>query len=228
MPFMFDWLYGRMGRFYFSLFQVFELASAMVITLATVGLFSLYEDMSSATFWRTVLIAEACVLVAVGYSALQTRRLARPLRQWLKGGRDPAGAAEAWRQAVSLPRRMVGARGWLPFVLACLPIAIYITLELGPAVVRRAHHRLGVDGRGRLRRGAALLRLRAVPAACDRGHRSRASRRLGRPARGRTAALEAARRAAAHQRDHRGRRQRPVRRRAPSRCETSGSTWWWR
>ena len=129
MPFMFDWLYGRTGRFYFSLFQVFELASAMVITLATVGLFSLYEDMSSATFWRTVLIAEACVVVAVGYSALRTHKLANPLRRWLNGGRDPAGAPEAWRQAVSLPRRMVGARGWVPFVLACLPIAIYITLD---------------------------------------------------------------------------------------------------
>ena len=126
---MFDWLYTRLGKRYFSLFLIFELVSAMVITLATLGLFALYEDMSSASFLRIVAFAEACVLLAVAYTSLRAHRLAGPLLRWLKGARDPAGAPEAWRLAVSLPREMVSTNGLVPFVLVCLPIAIFVTVE---------------------------------------------------------------------------------------------------
>jgi len=51
MPFSLGWLYRKLGRRYFPLFLVFEYVSGTVITLATVGLFSLYEDMSERGSW---------------------------------------------------------------------------------------------------------------------------------------------------------------------------------
>ena len=129
MPFSFGWLYGKLGRRYFPLYLVFEYVSGAVITLATVGLFSLYEDMTSAEFWRVALISIACETVAMTYYAAKVWRLARPLIEWTDGTvRSPEAAPAAWRQAVGLPRQMITTSGWRPFAMVSLPIAVYCTL----------------------------------------------------------------------------------------------------
>jgi adenylate cyclase len=127
MPLLFGRLYGRLGTKYFWLFAAFELLSAITICLATVGLFSLYTE-TEAAFWEVVLFAEAWVLVALAYTVLRTRDLALPLIRWIKQGKDPDGALEAWRRAVSLPREFVVRNGWPPFVIVALPISIDYTL----------------------------------------------------------------------------------------------------
>ena len=124
------WLYRKLRARYFPLWIAFEVVTAVTITIATVGLFSLYEDMSAATFWEIVLVAEACVAVALVYTAVRTKHLASPLVRWVREGRDPAGAPEAWRQAVSLPREVVVRNGPLPFAIVGLPIAIAYTIHL--------------------------------------------------------------------------------------------------
>jgi adenylate cyclase len=129
MPFFFDRLYGRLGTKYFALYLVFEVVSAFVVCLATVGLFALYTDSSGAEFWRVVAVAEGAVAVAVAYTMTRAWRLARPIVDWVRGGGRQEEAHEVWRRAVALPRDMVIANGWPPFAIVGLPVAIYATIE---------------------------------------------------------------------------------------------------
>jgi class 3 adenylate cyclase len=129
MPFAFARLYRRLGAGYFWLFAVFEVVSASVICLATVGLFHLYEPMSVEQFWRVTLFSEAWVLIALGYTFVKSKKLARSLIDWVRAGRPADGAAEAWRTAVSFPRRFVEYTGLVPFLLVALPVAVYFTIE---------------------------------------------------------------------------------------------------
>ena len=90
MPLMFGWLYRRLGVFYFPLWIAFEFFTAITITLATVGLFALYEDMSVETFWQIVVVAEACVVVALVYTGFRTKHLASPVIRWVGRAVRPA------------------------------------------------------------------------------------------------------------------------------------------
>ena len=130
MPLFFGWLYRRLGAFYFPLWIAFEFFTAITITLATVGLFALYEDMSINTFWQILLVAEGAVVVALVYTGLRTKHLAMPVVRWVRRGRDPAGAPDAWRRAVSLPREVVVRNGPLPFAIVGLPVSIFFTIQL--------------------------------------------------------------------------------------------------
>jgi adenylate cyclase len=130
MPLTFGWLYRHMQDRYFLLWIGFECFTAAIITLATMGLFRLYEDMSAATFWRLALIAEACVAVALVYSVMRTKHLALPLVDWVRRGRDPEGAPQAWHRAVSLPRQAVLGNGSLPFLMIGIPLAVIFTIDL--------------------------------------------------------------------------------------------------
>lgn len=94
-------LYRKLGSRFFIVWIAFEVFTAVTITLATVALFSLYEDMSTATFWELVIVAEAAVVVALIYTGVRTKHLAEPVVRWVREGRDPDGAPEAWRRAVS-------------------------------------------------------------------------------------------------------------------------------
>ncbi|MEA2406386.1 MAG: adenylate cyclase [Thermoleophilaceae bacterium] len=131
MPFFFERAYRRMGRHYFLLYLAFEFISAFVVCLATLGLFALYTDPSSAEFWSIALFAEACVFVAVAIMMVAGARQIRPIRDWLEGHGDPL---EAWRAAVEVPRRLTLQMGWQPFILIGVPISIYATIaaDLSP------------------------------------------------------------------------------------------------
>lgn len=129
MPFLFGRAYRRLGTRYFALYLVFEVVSAFVVCLATVGIFALYVETSPGEFWRVVLVAEAAVGLAVAYSMSRAWKLSRPIAAWLRSGRGEEGALEVWRDAVGLPRRLVVANGWQPFVIVGLPVAIYATVE---------------------------------------------------------------------------------------------------
>ncbi len=85
MPLMSGWLYRKLGSRFFALWIAFEAFTAITITFATVALFSLYEDMSTALFWELVLVAEAAVVVALIYTAVRTKHLAAPVVNWVKG-----------------------------------------------------------------------------------------------------------------------------------------------
>jgi adenylate cyclase len=129
MPFAFGRLYRRLGASYFWLFAAFEVTSASLICLATIGLFSLYEEMTAEEFWRVWVFSDAWVVIALAYSFVKSHKLARPLIDWVREGGPAAGAEQAWRTAVTLPRRFVEMTGVIPFVLVAIPVSIFVTLE---------------------------------------------------------------------------------------------------
>ena len=124
-----DWLYRRLGVFYFALHAAFDVTAAATVTLATVGLFSIYEPDAKDNFWEILAFAEAFVIVGLVWTLGHTLWRARPLIRWVaRRGRD-ADAVEAWHTAVSLPREIVVGAGWKPFVVVAVPISVFITMK---------------------------------------------------------------------------------------------------
>ena len=126
MPFFFERAYRRLGRHYFLLYVVFEFASAFVVCLATLGLFSLYTDPSASEFWTIAVFAEVCVLLSTGFMMWGGARRVRPIIAWMEG---QGGALEAWRAAVEVPRELTLKVGWQPFLLIGVPVSIFATIQ---------------------------------------------------------------------------------------------------
>ena len=126
MPLFFERAYRRMGKGYFLLYVAFEFVSAFIVCLATIGLFSLYTDMSATEFSAIVVFAEACVLVATAFMMWNAARRVRPIVAWMEG---QGGAMEAWRAAVEVPRDLTLRVGWQPFLLIGVPVAIFATIQ---------------------------------------------------------------------------------------------------
>src|SRR4051812_10056157 len=124
------WGWRRFGVRYFKLYAAFEVVSAFLIVVGTLGLLTLYEKVSAGQYWRTVLFACACVAVSLAVGTWKFARKARPLLDWARGRRGHEGAPEAWRTAISLPVEFVTNGAWLPVVLVALPVSIFITVEL--------------------------------------------------------------------------------------------------
>jgi adenylate cyclase len=130
------WLYRRLGYLYPSTFIVAELQSAWVISIATLGLFSLYYD---APFEEFALVG-AIVLGLTGTSVLiamvRTIARARPITRWIASDDrdDPRLAGEAWGAAVGLPQRVISRDMKLPILVVALPgsIAALVVLGLSP------------------------------------------------------------------------------------------------
>jgi class 3 adenylate cyclase len=124
------WGWRRLGPRYFKAYAGFEVVSALLITVATLGLFSLYEPVSGAEFARIALVSCACVMVSITVGTYKFARKARPLIQWARGPRSHEHAPEAWRTAISLPVEFVTRGAWLPVVLVVAPVSVYITVAL--------------------------------------------------------------------------------------------------
>lgn len=124
MPFFFGKAYRRLGRAYFLLYVVFELVSAIVVCLATLGLFALYTDPSQGEFWLIAGFAEACVVLSTVFMMWGGARRIRPILAWMGG---KGHALSAWRAAVAAPRDLTLRVGWQPFLLIALPVSIFAT-----------------------------------------------------------------------------------------------------
>src|SRR3954449_626808 len=124
------WSWRRFGARYFKLYAAFEVVSAFLIVVGTLGLLTLYEKVSAAEFWRTVLFSCACVAVSLSVGTWKFARRARPLLEWARGPRGSDGAPEAWRTAISLPVEFVTRGAWLPVVLVVAPVSVFITVTL--------------------------------------------------------------------------------------------------
>src|SRR5947208_2627000 len=124
------WGWRRFGVRYFKLYAGFEVVSAFLIVVGTLGLLSLYEPVSGAEFVRITVFACACVTVSLSVGGYKFSRKARPLFEWARGPRGRDGAREAWHSAISLPVEFVTRGAWLPLVLVVTPVSIFITVEL--------------------------------------------------------------------------------------------------
>src|SRR5215211_378364 len=131
MPLVFDRLYRRLGRVYFVAYGVFDVISALIICLGTVGLFKLYQDPDATEFFVTLAFAEAVCLLTVTWVIVKGWFLTRPLTRWIAGQRDEESSLEAWRTGVTFPRQFVSGVGWKPFALVSIPIAVFATVYQG-------------------------------------------------------------------------------------------------
>jgi len=131
VPFLFslEKLYRRLGSSYFALYLVFDVITAFVIGLATIGLFSLYEPITPREFVRILLVTDGSVALGLAYNAWTGRKVAQPLIDWITQGRPSETALEAWRTTAGLPRDFIVCNGWQPFALVAVPISVYVTLE---------------------------------------------------------------------------------------------------
>jgi adenylate cyclase len=124
----YGWLYRRLGRRYLTGIAALAALSTTTIVLGTLGILSLYVDMSGPRFVRILVFTEAAVLFAV---ALDWRRMSaplRPLRAWLHG-RD-VEPAEAWRATVELPLELFKGGDKRAILLVVWPVSVFATIEL--------------------------------------------------------------------------------------------------
>src|SRR5437764_6969505 len=124
------WLYRKLGSRYLVAYLGWELVSALLIALGTVGIFSLYQRMNDTQLHTIVLFSWGAVLLALAAGFKKVRRSSRPLRQWLANERKEEGSAEAWRTAVGLPLEFVSRQWWQPVAFIIVPTAIFIPIYL--------------------------------------------------------------------------------------------------
>ena len=74
-------------------------------------------------------VAEGATLVAVTWGLARAWKLTRPILAWMEGGGDGEDALAAWPCAAALPRRLLLANGWRPFIVIGVPVSLYATFE---------------------------------------------------------------------------------------------------
>jgi adenylate cyclase len=130
------WLYRRLGSSYPFAFILIELQSAWLISLGTLGLFSLYYDAPFEDFALQGAVVLGLTGTAVLIALLRSRSYVRPLTRWIASGDrdDPKLAGEAWGAAVGLPQRVISRDMKLPLIIVALPgsIAALLILDLSP------------------------------------------------------------------------------------------------
>jgi adenylate cyclase len=124
----FGWLYRRLGRRYLAGMAALQVLSAVTIVLGTVGILSLYVDMSGAQFARIVAFSQVAVLIAIGLDWWTMRQPLRPLRGWLHG--HDVTPAEAWEAAVRMPVEFVRRADKQAVLVVILPISVICAIEL--------------------------------------------------------------------------------------------------
>jgi len=125
MPFLFERAYRRLRNNYFLLYVAFEFVSAVLVCLATLGLFSLYTDLSASQFWTIAAFAETCVVLNTAFMVWGARKHVQPMVDWIDGS---GGALDAWRAAVEVPRKLTLHVGWQPFLLIGAPVSVFATV----------------------------------------------------------------------------------------------------
>jgi adenylate cyclase len=123
--------YARLGPRYPRAVLALAFPIAMLVVAGGVLLLNLYVDMSLATFWRLLGVAEGLVVVEIGAAVWLAWRLVRPADPWLGGERTPETAVAAWRALAGLQIDMLSFGRGLPVLLNTIPISIYVTLEVG-------------------------------------------------------------------------------------------------
>jgi class 3 adenylate cyclase len=127
------WAYGRLGRLYPVVFVAVELQSAWLVSLGTLGIFSLYYEAEFSDFAIQAGIVLALTGVAIAIAIFRHVRYVRPLRRWIasEDRDDPDLAGEAWATAVGLPRLVISRDMKVPVFVVALPGSVAAVLILG-------------------------------------------------------------------------------------------------
>ena len=125
------WAYRRFGPAYPRLALVLVLSISHLVAAGGVWLLDLYVGLSSSQFWRIFWVVQGLSLLEELLAYHVLAKLARPADPWLEGRRDEASALAAWRALAGLPRNFFAFGRLVPALANILPVAGYITIELG-------------------------------------------------------------------------------------------------
>jgi adenylate cyclase len=126
------WIYRRFGHRAVYLYLGLEVVTAFVLTIGAIGILSLYQHMTAGQYWLIVGCSYLCVLAASFAGSIKLGKQLTPLLEWMRGARDDRLAVDAWRSAVTVPRRLVtNTVGWqFAFIHIPVPILIVMVLHL--------------------------------------------------------------------------------------------------
>jgi len=128
---MLTWFYRKLGSFYPAAFLLVELQSALVVTAATVGLFTFYYDAEGDQFLKVLIVALSLTAAAVAVVMARAYRRLRPVQAWIAGARGSEETARAWSSAVGLPLDLLRRDLPLPLLLTVVPTCIAGVAILG-------------------------------------------------------------------------------------------------
>lgn len=128
------WAFDRFGARYPRLVAALQFQVAHLVAAGGVWLLDLYVEMDRAQFWRIFLVTQVAVLIENTMALAVVFGLLRPADAWLRGDRSPVAATRAWRALVGLPLRFIRWGRFAPIALNVVPIAAYLTWELGSDV----------------------------------------------------------------------------------------------
>jgi adenylate cyclase len=123
-------LYRRLGPRYLRAILVVELAASHVVVAFGVAAILLYEPTSARELAALMAVAQGLMLVENVLAYRLVARLLRPAERWLRDGRDPGLAAEAWRALTAMPARLMEWKAY-PILGTILPFCAFATWELG-------------------------------------------------------------------------------------------------
>jgi adenylate cyclase len=123
-------LYRRLGPRYLRAILVVELAASHVVVAFGVAGILLYEPASARELAALMAVAQGLILVENLFAYRLVARLLGPADRWLRDGRDPALAAEAWRALTAVPARFLEWKTY-PICGTILPFCAFATRELG-------------------------------------------------------------------------------------------------
>src|SRR5205085_7245513 len=101
-----------------------------LVVAGGVFLLDLYVQLTSAQFWRILIVAEAAVLIENALAIGIVWRLLAPADPWLRGERDARTALEAWRALAGAPLAFVRWGRAVPFLVNVIPISVFLVYEL--------------------------------------------------------------------------------------------------
>jgi len=125
------WTYGKLGRRYPRLALVAQFQLGHIVVLGGVGLLSLYQALSTRQLVAIVVFSQAVVLIENAIGLRVAFRLLAPADPWLRGQRDQRTSVAAWQALAGLPVRFLRNRSRMALALNLVPVALFITLELG-------------------------------------------------------------------------------------------------
>ena len=108
-----------------------QFGSAHLVVLGGIGLFRLYQPMSSANFWLLVGVSQAIVAANNIFSIKITKHMWAPVRAWERGARDPDSTVAAWFALATLPLEYERRMRRSPFLAVNLAFLVFVVLALG-------------------------------------------------------------------------------------------------
>jgi class 3 adenylate cyclase len=129
------WAFRRFGPRYPRLVTALQFQVSHLVVAGGVWLLDLYVQLDPGQFWRIFAVSQVAVFIENTMALGVVFRLLRPADPWLHGDRSPESATAAWCTLAGLPLKFIRWGRFFPFALNVVPIAAYLTWELGVNVV---------------------------------------------------------------------------------------------